>query len=343
MKLLALTALVLAVQVPLPTDIKPRFATDAVSQDADDPAIWIHPSDPGKSLIIGTDKTEKTGGLFVYGLDGKTVQHVAGLDRPNNVDVEYGFSLAGRKVDLVVATERMKRRLAIYAIDPATGKLADVAGQTGVFPSETGERQAPMGVSLYRRASDGAVFAIVSPKEGPQSGYLGQFRLEDDGTGKVKATEVRRFGAFSGQGEIEALAVDDELGVVYAADEGFGIRKYAADPDAKDAGREIASFGHELYQGDREGMSVYKTGPNTGYLVSSNQLEGNSEYLIYSRQAPHNLLGRIRLGADSTDGLEAVSTPLPGFPKGLLIVMNSKGKNFLVADWADVQKTLRPN
>ena len=71
-----------------------------------------------------------------------------------------------------------------------------------------------MGIGLYRRPKDGAIFAIVSPKAGPKTNYLWQYRLDDDGTGRVKATFVRRFGAFSGNGEIEAVAVDDELGYV---------------------------------------------------------------------------------------------------------------------------------
>lgn len=341
MKMPLLLALLFLAQVPPVLDVAPKFATDPVTKDADDPAIWIHPNDPSKSLIIGTDKTEATGGLFVFGLNGKTRQHIQGLDRPNNVDVEYGFSLGGKKVDLVVATERMKRRLVVYRVEPATQTLVDVTGQTGVFANENGERQAPMGIALYRRPKDGAVFAIVSPKEGPTSGYLGQYRLQDDGNGKVDAIEVRRFGNFSGDGEIEALVVDDEAGYLYAADEAFGIRKYHADPDAPAAEKELASFGHELYQGDREGMALYATGPKTGYLISSNQLEGNSEVLIYDRQAPHNLRGKVRLGADSTDGLEVTNARLPGFRNGFLVVMNSKGRNFLVADWRDIRRAIR--
>ena len=30
--------------------------TQPVKQDPDDPAIWVHPTDPTKSLVLGTDK-----------------------------------------------------------------------------------------------------------------------------------------------------------------------------------------------------------------------------------------------------------------------------------------------
>src|SRR5687767_11274914 len=66
----------------------PAFVTtDAVAEDSDDPAIWIHPTDPSKSLIIGTDKG---GGLYTFNLQGKILSDrtKTGLSRPNNIDIE---------------------------------------------------------------------------------------------------------------------------------------------------------------------------------------------------------------------------------------------------------------
>src|SRR5687767_13828715 len=50
--------------------VKPIIVTDAVTYDTDDPAIWIHPSDPGESLVIGTDKGGDLGdgALYVFNL-----------------------------------------------------------------------------------------------------------------------------------------------------------------------------------------------------------------------------------------------------------------------------------
>jgi len=38
--------------------------------------------------------------------------------------------------------------------------------------------------------------------------------------------------------------------------------------------------------------------------------------------------------SDDTDGIEATSRALPGFPQGLVVMMNSAGRNFLVYDAA---------
>lgn len=323
------------------TEIRPVVTTEPVGEDPDDPAIWVHPADPAKSLILGTNKTSAPqGALIVFDLQGKIRQRIGGLDRPNNVDVEYGLLLAGKLTDIAVVTERYKKRLCVFRIAPDGSGLADVASGGGVqvFSGEKGEQAAPMGIALYRRPRDGAVFAIVSRKSGPRQGYLWQYRLEDDRTGKVKGTKVREFGRFSGSGEIEAIAVDDELGYVYYADEGDGIHKWYADPDHPAAAHELAHFGRDGFKADREGIAIYARANGTGYILCTDQIEGNSEYRVYRREGkagnPHDhseVVAVIRGGADSTDGIDVTSAALgPQFPGGLLVSMNSSARNFLL-------------
>ena len=88
-------------------------------------------------------------------------------------------------------------------------------------------------------------------------------------------------GGFSGNGEIEAIAVDDELGYVYYADEGNGIHKWHADPDHPDAARELSHFGKDGFRADREGIAIYALSGGKGYIVCTDQLSGSSEYRVY--------------------------------------------------------------
>lgn len=53
--------------------LTPKIITEEVKWDSDDPAIWIHPDDPSKSLIIGTDKNVD-GALYVFDLEGKIIE-----------------------------------------------------------------------------------------------------------------------------------------------------------------------------------------------------------------------------------------------------------------------------
>jgi 3-phytase len=295
------------------------------------------------------------GALAVFGLDGKLRQLLKGPDRPNNIDVEYGFRLGGRTVDIAVVTERLKRQLRVFRIDPADGRLSDLGG-IPILEDQQGEAGAPMGIGLYRRKRDDAIFAIVAPKEGPRDGYLWQYRLFDAGAGRIGATFVRRFGKFSAttvreENEIEAVAVDDELGYVYYADEADGIHKWHADPDHPDAGRELAHFGRTGFRGDREGIAIYALAGGTGYIVGTDQLDEDSEYHVYPRegtpQNPHDHsreIVTVRGGADATDGLEISARALgPGLPNGVMIAMNSGPRNFLVFRWQDVATAVEPN
>lgn len=336
---------------PITIKVEPVLKTDPVSKDVDDPAIWVHPHDPSKSLIIGTDKEGlPSGGLYVFDLSGKIKQHVP-MNHANNVDVEYGFDLNGRSVDIVVATERNERQLRILAIEPMTGMLKDVTslGHTKVFSEESVDAREPMGIALYKNYRTGHVYAIVSRKGGPADGYLHQYMLKPHLDGKVGLEKVRSFGKFSGGDEIEAIAVDDELGFVYYSDETFGVRKYHADPNHTHANKELATLTTEQkWQGDREGIAIYATSKETGFIVCTDQIEGESIYRMYRRegtkQNPHDhseLVAEILGRADDTDGIEITHRPLgEKFPRGVLVVMNSKDRNFYVYDMREILNAL---
>src|SRR5690554_3065298 len=245
--------------IPFPK-VVPKVITEPVKHDTDDPAIWIHPKDPSKSLIIGTDKN-KDGALYVYDLEGKIIEEkvVRGLQRPNNVDVAYGLIIDGQPVDIAVATERYTNKIRIFSL-PDMQPIDN--GGIEVFEGE--KLKAPMGIALYKRPSDGNIYAIVGRKDGPKDGtYLWQYLLEDDGKAKVMAKKVRTFGSYSGNKEIEAIAVDDALGYVYYSDETVGVRKYYADPDSTNA--ELAMFATLGFTRDHEGVCIYTKSDGTGY------------------------------------------------------------------------------
>ncbi|KAA6438252.1 phytase [Dyadobacter flavalbus] len=316
------------------TVVQPVVITDSVVHDTDDPAIWLNQANPSGSLIIGTDK-DQDGALYVYDMKGKVLNDkvVRNLKRPNNVDIAYGLTLGGKTVDIAVVTEREANRIRIFSLPDM--KAVDNGG-IEVFKGDS--MQAPMGISLYTRPSDKAIFAIVGRKTGPADGYLWQYRLQDDGTGNVKGTVVRKFGKYSGKKEIESIAVDNELGFVYYSDEQVGVRKYHADPDSAD--KQLALIPNKGFTEDNEGISIYKTGPKTGFILISDQ--GADQFHIFRREGEannpnmHPLVKIVKVAAHQSDGSEVTSTPiLPQFPKGLFVVM-SEGKVFHYYRWEDI-------
>jgi 3-phytase len=319
-----------------PGVVQPVVVTQPVRYDTDDPAIWVNPQDPAKSLVIGTDK-DSDGGLYVFDLQGKEVpsKTVHGLKRPNNVDLAYGLKLGGKPTDFALVTERETGKLRAYHL-PDMQPLDH--GNLNVFEGDAPGERMPMGVAIYTRPTDGAMFAVVSRKTGPKEGYLAQYRLEDDGAGQLKMMAVRKFGTWSGNKEIESVAVDNELGFIYYSDEGVGVRKYYADPAQGNA--ELALFARTGFTEDHEGISIYKTGPKTGYLLVSDQAA--SQFRFFPRQGTtadpnaYPELKAVKVAAHFSDGSDVTNVALNAqFPHGMFVVM-SDNRTFHYYRWEDI-------
>jgi 3-phytase len=318
--------------------LHPLVTTDTVIGDSDDPAIWINKMNLDSSLVLGTDKHKKNGGVYVFHLNGKidSSRSKLGLKRVNNVDVAYQFLFKGNKIDIAVATERDEQSIRVFSLPSM-----EIIDGGGVKVFEDDSLHLPMGIALYKRPTDGNIYAIVGRKEGPQTNYLYQYLLYDS-SGIVKAELVRKFGAYSGKKEIESIAVDQKLGYVYYSDEQFGIRKYYADPDSSN--HELGLFGNGEFKEDNEGISIYESSETTGYILVSNQ--SDNSFNIYPREGTpnnpheHNLIKRIPFSTNNSDGSEITAVELPGFKGGLFVAM-SDNKTFQFYSWQQILARLK--
>ena len=312
---------------------------------ADDPAVWVHPTDPSKSLVLGDDKG---GGLCVYGLDGAELQILDDRKRINNVDVRYGFPLAGsfssgtkhERVDLAAAGNETDRSLMFYKIDPATRRL-EPAGEVG------GIGMVPYGSCLYRSAKSGTFYLFA----GDRDGSFRQWELRDGGSGRVAATRVRDFNVGS---IVEGCVADDTLGKLYVSEEQVGIWKYGAEPDEKDGRVRVDSAGRGGHlTADVEGLTIYDAGLGRGYLLASSQ--GSNTFVIYERGGSNAYVGTFRItagvhdGVNDTDGIEAVSAALgPAFPKGLFVAQDGSNtrpaanQDFKLVPWEAIASKFTP-
>ena len=318
-----------------PDAVKPAVITEKTAFDTDDPAIWINRANPAQSLVIGTDK-ENGGGLYAYNLEGKIVNKVVGLQRPNNVDVAYGVKIGSEILDLAICTERGTNSLRFYSLP----RLVEVdGGGLPVFQDEA-DRQ-PMGIAVYTNPVDQSIYVIVGRKSGPADGYLWQYKLASE-NGKLIMQLVRRFGKYSGKKEIESIAVDNELGFVYYSDEQYGIRKYYADPSK--GNDELAVFGQGQFREDNEGISIYKTGVGEGYILVSDQSANN--FNVYKREGEtgnphqHNRIAVVPVSTRQSDGSDVTNVPLPGFPRGIFVAM-SDDRTFQIYNWPDLELRIR--
>ena len=302
---------------------------------ADDPVIWRHPSDGAQSTIIGTDKKR---GLMVYDLDGRVLQELPD-GKLVNVDLRHDFPLGGSPTAIVTAGNRSDNSMAIYAIDPLTRRLRNVAAR------RIGVDLGVYGSCMYRSAVNGAYYVFITSK----SGAVDQWRLLQTTQGTVDAERVRGFDVGS---QIEACVADDELGFLYIGEERIGIWKYAAEPTVGDHRIAVDSTGpNGSLTPDVEGLTIFLGVGGTGYLIASSQgrdafnvyrREGRNEYVVTFAVEEGNGIDRVT----HSDGVDVLNASLgPRFPQGVFVTQDQQNdggrQNFKLVPWPAIEAVIR--
>ena len=109
---------------------------------ADDPAIWIHPTDSSKSIVVGTNKK---GGLALYNLSGQQINFYP-VGNVNNADVLYNFPLGGDTIDVIGASNRSDSSITLMKINPENQELSKVSAR--LIKSDAGD---VYGFCFYKR------------------------------------------------------------------------------------------------------------------------------------------------------------------------------------------------
>lgn len=314
---------------------------------ADDPAIWVNHAAPQQSFVIGTNKRR---GLVVFGLDGREVSK-RDDGRMNNVDLRQDVTIGDFQGDLVAATNRTDKTIALYSFDGAQGTLSPVLSIPSGFAD-------PYGLCMYRNPDSGAVYVIANNAD---DGAFAQWHITAEGT-TFAAEQVRTFTLGT---QAEGCAVDDENGALFIAEEDVGLYAYWADPAAATTNRnarliiDSTTSGH--LTADAEGVALLTTPDGGGYLIVSSQ--GSNSYNVYDRAAPHAFRGAFVIGptaadkgidgVEETDGIEVTSVNLGGvFEEGLFVAQdgfNYEGvtedkkanQNFKLVPWGDIRAALQ--
>lgn len=303
--------------------VPPRVETAPVPSPgdaADDPAIWIHPPAPERSLVIGTDKRS---GLVVYDLAGEQVQYLA-AGNLNNVDLRTGV-WGQPDLTVAVASARDPNEVVVLRLDHASGTLSVVGHGEPVVDE-------PYGICMYLDEHR-QPWVILNGKDG----LFVQFELRQD----YSMAEVRRWRT---ETQPEGCVADDEEGVLYVGEENHGVWRLPADPGQPAELASVAAIEDGILAADIEGLALYRSGKAT-YLVVSSQ--GDNSYAVYDTASGAHL-GSFRVGdhpqideTSDTDGIAVTSVPLPGFSDGLLVVQDGDNpggnQNFKLVSWTDVR------
>jgi 3-phytase len=331
--LILATALPLAAE-PLAIAVPATAETAGTGGDADDPAIWVNPEDPAASLILGTDKE---GGLFVYGLDGAERAFLPD-GKLNNVDVRP-FTLNGVAVGLAGASDRDDDSLVFYVVDGAGVRHATPFSHPAIPPDLPGVDD----IYGFAMAQDaGGTYALVNFK----SGHVLQYLVQDQ-AGQLALTLVRHWTVGS---QPEGMVADDLAGHVYVGEEDVGIWRFPLDPGVEAVPLAVATIPSPcLPRDDVEGLAVHDSASGR-YLVASAQGVHRAAIFRLNGEALPECLAMVEIapgavdGVTETDGLDVTSAPLPGFPQGLLVMMDDQNAgyttNFKLIDWAGIAAAL---
>lgn len=338
---LALKAAYMA-QDKISWSVYPTIETEAISANtgedaADDPAIWIHPNDPSKSLIYGSNKK---GGLAVYNLNGEEIAYYP-IGNINNVDVLYKFPVEDKLVSILGCSNRSDQSIDLFLIDQNNGILTDIA--SGMLTVDTTLIDDIYGFCFSVDYENNSFYCNINGK----NGMFQQFIMRHDSTGI--RLEFKRSIQFDSQ--TEGMVADNEFGNIYVGEEGRGIWRLKIDPSV-DAGKQLlkgSDISNPNIVYDIEGLSIYKNN-GKGYLIASSQ--GNFTYAIFDRLNDNRFLGSFKIspfedidGVEETDGLDVVSDSLnPRFPKGLLVVQDGfnyeektlKSQNFKLVSFKNI-------
>lgn len=295
----------------------------------DDPAIWVHPSNPDASLVLGTHKKQ---GLQVFDLQGNLLQKFED-GRLNNVDLRDGFRWQGRTISVAAASKRNDDSLALYGIE-ANGKVF----RLGSAPSGMTEIY-----GLCMATFEGKHYVLANNKDG----LTIQYELQVV-NGEVVAPKVREIQLSS---QPEGCVADDERGRLFIGEEDVGIWVTSLNPADNTQPESIATIGEHLVD-DVEGIAL-SFGESPILVVSS---QGNNSYQLYEATPPYKHLAGFRVGLDGlkgidgsseTDGLE-LSTRVctKEYPQGLLVIQDGRNRlpdqpqNFKYVSWQKVLETV---
>ncbi|GAB4552303.1 MAG: phytase [Anaerolineae bacterium] len=305
---------------------------------ADDPSIWIHPTDPSLSTIIGSDKQ---GGIAVYELDGQRLEFLPDGDL-NNVDLRYNFPLGGKKVALVAASNRTNNTITLYAVNDETRRLERVSAR-----ELTVSMVEIYGLCMYRAADTGKYYVFANSTK---TGDVEQWEVFDDGSGKVDGKVVRTFTVGT---QTEGCVVDDEFATLYIGEEAVGLWKYSAAPNADATRTQVdATAPRGRLIADVEGVTLYHGANGTGYIIVSSQ--GSSEFVLYERAGDNKYVGRFQVtegeGVDAvsgTDGIDVTNFGLNNtFAEGVFVAQDDRNlnpngnQNYKLVKWADIAAAL---
>ncbi len=246
----------------------------------------------------------------------------------------------------MAAAERDKFGIMTWLLDPATLKLRSY----GFLPTEQAFGE-PYGFCMGQFG--GETFLIANNKQGQVNAYV----VSAGASGPTMALKH----SFKLGSQTEGCVVNDQTGDLYVGEEDVGIWKMRL-ADATQPPVKIAAIDTRILTADVEGITLMRDGGQT-YLIASSQ--GDSSYPVWRLEnGGYSFVGRFAVSGGSidpateTDGVDAWSGPIAGYPEGAIAMhdtcdgegpqdppaavcaSDTRQQNYKLVDWRSVKAAL---
>ena len=329
-----LLALFLSTEYLTASDLDYKYETQSVTSlgdAADDPAIWFNQSNPTESLIFGTDKRK---GIHVYDIYGNELAF-SKQGATNNVDLR----VINKDVHVVVSNRTLSTL--DYWIFPEENLFDYFKTITSdPFSEDVMHYHLKANMNVYGVCIGivgGKPYAALTEEEGPTIQLWDLTSKQVINTLDITADEknVPKSG-----NEAEGCVFDDENKHLLISREGERGYLKAFKSDTLEMIKVVDSRDGNI-TGDPEGLAIYATSENDGYIILSSQ--GGNEFNLYDRQ---NLtfIEKFKInGVEDTDGLDVTNNQVKGtFPDGFLVGQDGRNlpsnQNFKIISMEDVLK-----
>lgn len=311
------------VNAPFRAGLPAAFGTRGPGTDLDSIAFW-EARDPSRTLMFVTAQGNDLVEAWRFGAGGP----------------QLAFQLSGRDSDGCIAGREVNGVVVDQYSDLLYVTISRPSNRVCVFSvSESGAR--------FRRRIETARDLGSEPNLGLLHMRDGRTRIYVSADTVVYPYDVTEIDAvqalapFTPARGLETIAGDDFHERLYIPDEKgrSGVDVY--DPEGKPAAG-IERFGAGgVFAADAEGITLYVchdqdgSDGGAGFIVVSDQRDPVNDYEIFDRR-DGRFLGTLRIeGANHTDGIASVQQALPGYPKGVLAVVDDDAA-VLGVGWAEI-------
>ncbi|TWP48797.1 phytase [Lentzea tibetensis] len=320
-----------------PTAVTQTFGDPA---DADDPAIWVNPANPERSVVLGT---LKEGGLAAFDLSGRTIGTYPAPAGPTPDSKPGRFNNVDVLGDLAFVSDRGRDRIRVYRVDEHGAKDVTNPRTKPVFSAdETEVDEQHTAYGLAAGTVGGKDVVVTSRRSETRIALLQVEKGRTVDTKVVSTLDLpKKFKLPNGKTwqpceepgddpQLEGMVIDSRAGVLYAAQEdvgiwriplrakGFGqpvlvdeVRTFGAPMKFDEATEECVAdgpnpgFGGKWLEADAEGLTLL----GDDMLIASSQ--GDSRFVLYRRTGSFKALSDFKVaGVEHSDGAAIVTGKL---------------------------------